>query len=262
MDMDKNNKINPDFQEKILQAAKFLSSSTHAVAFTGAGISTPSGIPDFRSPKSGLWESYNPFQVASIDAFNHHPRDFFNWIKPLAIQAGASLPNAAHLCLAKLEKNGIIKAIITQNIDDLHQKAGSKKILELHGNARTATCPHCLTKHDRDEYMHILTDSDDMPKCKTCNKIIKPDVVLFGEMLPQQIWAEAYAHCAKADVMLVVGSSLEVAPANTLPEICAQNNAHLIINNLSATHLDRLADILLPIDVTLALEGICHFLLE
>lgn len=251
-------KTEKDIQSNLQKAALILKESSHAVAFTGAGISTPSGIPDFRTPNSGLWEKNDPFKVASLYAFNHAPIDFFNWIRPLAIQAEASLPNIAHFCLAALEREGILKAIITQNIDDLHQKAGSKNIFELHGNARTATCPHCHTKHQKDEYLDILLNSDQLPQCKSCAEIIKPDVVLFGEALPQNIWNCAYEHCLKADVMLVVGSSLEVYPACSLPEICVKNGAKLIINNLTKTPLDELAEILLPANVIDALDGLCR----
>jgi NAD-dependent deacetylase len=237
----------------VKRAADLLSDSKYAVAFTGAGISTPSGIPDFRSPDSGLWNHSDPFKVASVKAFRENPKDFFDWIRPLAINSESAKPNSAHLCLARMEKLGIIKSVITQNIDGLHNKAGSQNILELHGSAQTATCSLCGKRHNRDYFHPIITQSKAFPRCLSCKSIIKPDVVLFGESLPQEIWNSAYQECLKADLVLVIGSSLEVFPANSLPETAIDNGANLIINNLGKTHLDKKALILLRMDVV---EGI------
>jgi len=231
------------------QAATMLSNSKHAIAFTGAGISTPSGIPDFRSPQSGLWNTSDPYKVASIWAFKNSPKDFFNWIRPLAINSESAKPNSAHLALARLEDLGIIKSVITQNIDGLHHKAGSQHVLELHGTAQTATCPSCGTKHERKYFHQKITSGNEFPKCVNCGKVIKPDVVLFGEELPQDIWSDAHNECLLADLILVAGSSLEVSPASSLPEIALTNGALLIINNLGHTFLDEKADILLRVDV-------------
>ncbi len=236
-------------KDLIKQAAGLLSKAKHAVAFTGAGISTPSGIPDFRSPQSGLWNNSDPLKVASICAFRKSPKDFFDWIRPLAINSESAKPNSAHICLAHLENLGIIKTIITQNIDGLHYKAGSKRVLELHGTAQSATCPSCGRKHSRDYFHRVITLGEDFPRCSNCNSIIKPDVVLFGESLPQDIWNEAYHECLLADLILVVGSSLEVSPANSLPETALMNGAILLINNLGHTYLDEKATLLLKMDV-------------
>ena len=238
--------LNPNLLE---QAANLLSNSKHAVAFTGAGISTPSGIPDFRSPQSGLWNKSDPYKVASIYAFRNSPKDFFNWIRPLAINSESAKPNSAHLALAHLENLGIIKSVITQNIDGLHHKAGSKNVLELHGTAQTATCPSCGKKHCRDYFHRTITRGDKFPRCSECGKIIKPDVVLFGEALPQDVWNDAYQECLQSDLIIVVGSSLEVSPANSLPEAALMNGASLIINNLGQTFLDEKANVLLRMDV-------------
>lgn len=245
--------LNNDLDARIEKSAELLLNARYAIAFTGAGISTPSGIPDFRSPMFGLWNHYDPFQVASLHAFRHHPEKFFNWIQPLAKQSEAAKPNQAHIGLAEMGHVGIIKTVITQNIDGLHQKAGSQQVLELHGSAKTATCLHCGRKYQTDEYKKPLLTNGDIPRCENCGEIIKPDVILFGEMLPQEIWDQAYAACLETDLMLVAGSSLEVSPANSLPELALTQGAKLIINNLSQTHLDRHASILLPIDVE---EGI------
>lgn len=238
---------------RLAQAAKLIAHSSHVIVFTGAGISTPSGIPDFRSPQSGLWEKYDPSEVASIWAFRNHPELFFGWIRSLSIQSDSATPNQAHLAIAELENRGLVKAVITQNIDSLHQEAGSIKVYELHGSARTATCPVCGSRQDQQYFRKIMIDEQGIPHCERCGEIIKPDVVLFGEELPQEVWHGAYLECLKADLILVIGSSLEVSPANSLPETAVRSGAQLIVNNLSPTHLDPLADILLPVDV---IEGI------
>jgi NAD-dependent deacetylase len=238
---------------RLAQAAKLIAQSSHMVVFTGAGISTPSGIPDFRSPKSGLWEKHDPSEVASIWAFRNHPELFFSWIRSLSIQSNSAVPNQAHQAIADLEKCGVIKAVITQNIDNLHREAGSRNVYELHGSAQSATCQKCGCKHQREFFQRDMLEEEGIPHCSKCGAIIKPDVVLFGENLPEDVWDGAYRECLQADLMLVVGSSLEVFPANTLPETAFNNGAKLIINNLSPTRLDRLAEILLPMDVV---EGV------
>ena len=235
------------------KAADLIDRSSYMVVFTGAGISTPSGIPDFRSPNTGLWKQYDPFEVASLWSFHKKPEAFFNWIKPLAMQSETAKPNLAHQAIADLESRGKVKSVITQNIDGLHQKAGSKKVLELHGSARTATCIKCGKKYDQGNFCRLIIAGDVIPRCDRCGEIIKPDVILFGEELPRDIWNDAYQECLKADLLFVVGSSLEVSPANSLPEKALHNGAKLVINNLSPTHLDRFADVLLKMDV---IEGI------
>ena len=247
-------------ETEIQKAALIILDSAYTVVFTGAGVSTPSGIPDFRSPDTGIWNKNDPFLVASILAFKKKPEDFFNWIRPLAIQAEAAQPNQAHFCLAQMEKKGLVKAVITQNIDDLHQKAGSENVLELHGTAKTATCPGCGLKHDARDFIGKLMDEQDLPRCGQCDQVIKPDVVLFGEMLPMNVWESAQQHCLMADVMLVVGSSLEVSPANSLPEMSVKRGARLIIINLSPTFLDSRAEVILPLDVAEAMTGIVKYL--
>lgn len=236
-------------QALIETTAGLIARSAYTVAFTGAGISTASGIPDFRSPGSGLWEKYDPFSVASLSAFRSTPERFFDWIKPLYLQSRNSAPNAAHTALASLEERGLLKAVITQNIDGLHQKAGSKNVIELHGSARTATCPICRKAFDGEELLSLYVETDTLPACPDCGKIIKPDVVLFEESLPQREWLKAEREVLNAHVILVIGSSLETYPANTLPRTGVQNGASLIINTISQTPLDHLADVVIQADV-------------
>ncbi|MCJ7519465.1 MAG: NAD-dependent deacylase [Anaerolineaceae bacterium] len=252
----------PDSNNNIIeQATRLLINAKYAIAFTGAGISTPSGIPDFRSPQSGLWNHSDPLKVASIWAFHKSPKDFFDWIRPLAINAESARPNSAHSCLSHLENIGIIKAVITQNIDGLHQKAGSQNVLELHGSAQTATCSACGKKHSREHFHRMITQSEEFPVCSKCHKIIKPDVVLFGESLPQDTWDKAYQACLLADLILIAGSSLEVSPANSLPEIALMNGAKLIINNLGQTYLDERAEVLLKMDVEQGVGKLAEYFL-
>ena len=239
----------------IQKAAEILRTCKHAVALTGAGHSTPSGIPDFRSPESGLWEKYDPMQVASIQAFRANPREFFGWMRPLVVQMAAAKPNPAHIALARLESLGILKAIITQNIDGLHTEAGSKRVLELHGHMRTATCVQCGRSMQAGPLVEEYLQTGEMPRC-ACGGIVKPDVILFGEMLPWGVLMEAEAEARACDVMLVAGSSLEVAPAANLPFVAHQNGAKLIVVNLQATPADAFADAVIHDDVAVALPQI------
>ena len=240
-------------QAKIDLARKLIREAHHLVAFTGAGISTPSGIPDFRSKGTGLWERFDPMEVASLTTFRTAPTRFWNWKRPLMRQIWQAQPNPAHLALAQLEAQSKLSAVITQNIDGLHQRAGSREVFELHGTVETMTCPVCRIHTPSSHYRKLIEESEEIPRCETCGAIMKPDVVLFEENLPPRTWRAAEEHCERADVILVAGSSLEVWPAATLPEMAVSNGARLIIINLSRTFLDSQAQVLLPFDVAEAL---------
>jgi NAD-dependent deacetylase len=240
----------------IRAAARLLRQSAYTVALTGAGISVPSGIPDFRSQGSGLWERSNPMEVASLSAFRYRPEAFFNWLRPLARDMLAAQPNPAHLALAEMEANGWLKAVITQNIDDLHQRAGSSEVIEVHGTTRTLTCLSCHNHYELEQYRARFIEAGELPRCAGCGSVLKPDVVLFEEMLPMDAWDRASEHMARAETVLVVGTSLEVAPASQLPLYALRNGARLIINTLSETYLDEQADVLLPYDVAQAIPAI------
>lgn len=242
-----NRSITPDVE--IRRAVEYLRNARHAVALTGAGISTPSNIPDFRSQGSGLWSKDDPMQVASLTTFYHRPQRFFNWLRPLAQRIWEAQPNPAHLALAELEKARVLKAVITQNIDGLHQKAGSQNVIELHGSVRTLTCLACRKPYPTEDFVEPFLERGVIPTCPLCREILKPDIVLFEEMLPGDAWGQAQRHSECADVMLIVGSSLEVMPANSLPLYAIQSGARLIIVNYTPTHLDEGADVLLPYDV-------------
>jgi NAD-dependent deacetylase len=234
--------------EEIQKAGSLMKSARHAVVLTGAGISTPSGIPDFRSHGSGLWNKDNPMEVASLTAFRRRPERFFAWLRPLAAQISKALPNPAHQALADLEKVGLIKAVITQNIDGLHQAAGSQAVLELHGSAQGLTCLSCHRAYPIGQFLEELVDQGKMPYCPNCGKLLKPDIVLFEEMLPASVWQQAEVHCLQADLMLVVGSSLEVSPANGLPWAAFESGAKLIILNFTPTYLDVHASVVMHAD--------------
>ncbi len=248
--------------ERIEQAARLLRSARHAVVFSGAGISTPSGIPDFRSAGSGLWSKNDPMQVASLSAFRNRPHRFFDWLRPLAAAGFQAHPNPAHLAVADLQKAGVVKAVITQNIDGLHQRAGATGVLEVHGTMASLTCPSCRRKYAAEDYWDVLMDPGQLPHCQGCGAVVKPDVVLFEEALPVDVWEAADDQSRRADVMLVVGSALEVMPANMLPLNTVESGGRLIINTRSPTYLDAEADLLLPYDVAETIPAIAGLVLH
>lgn len=248
--------MNDAFTDAVEKAAAMLRSARHAVAFTGAGISTPSGIPDFTSQNTGLWQRFDPMEVASIGVYQNNPEKFYGWLRPLLNDIWDAQPNDAHLGLAQLEKAGILKALITQNIDDLHQRAGSVNVYEVHGSLRSMTCIRCRKTFPSHQFQSQMKKSDGMPYCPNCNRVLKPEITLYGEMLPEDTWLEAEEHCRRADVILVAGSSLGVWPAARLPEIGLEHGARLIIINLTPTHLDLNADILIYRNVAEAIPAI------
>ncbi len=242
--------------DKIAHAADLIRASTRVVALTGAGISTPSGIPDFRSPQSGIWENVDPFVVASIDGFIRDPQAFYNWLRPLAALAAQAAPNAAHDALAALEARGKLRAVITQNIDELHQRAGSRHVLPVHGTLQFATCIVCGNSTEGAPLVQKFLADGAVPRCKICGGVMKPDVVLFGELLPFEVLEQAEAEAKNCDVLIVAGSSLEVAPACDLPLVAKNAGAKIIIVNKSKTPVDRHAEIVLHQDVAVALPRI------
>jgi len=230
-------------------AVALLRRSRCTVALTGAGLSTHSGIPDFRSPQSGLWALHDPAEVASIYGFRHNPERFYRWIRPLARTILDARPNPAHLALARMEQRGQLHSIITQNIDLLHSRAGSRTVREVHGHLRTATCIHCFSEYPAQALFAAYLDTGALPLCPACGHALKPNVILFGEQLPAQALSAARRDARQCDVMLVAGSSLEVYPAADLPALAHQRGATLIFVNLTATELDSLADVVIRGDV-------------
>jgi NAD-dependent deacetylase len=230
-------------------AADLILRAQRPVALTGAGISTPSGIPDFRSPGKGLWERFNPMEVASLSAFRTQPEKFYVWIRPLLRTILEAVPNAAHTALADLEKKGRLAGVITQNIDGLHQRAGSERVIEVHGNMRMATCVLCFRRFATEPYIAALLQTGEIPRCSFCGCILKPDVVLFEEQLPAAAMHEAESLVSETDLLIVVGSSLDVMPASMLPVRGLNHGAGLIILNNEPTYLDERADVIIRQDV-------------
>lgn len=244
----------------ITKATQLVSSAQRIVALTGAGVSTPSGIPDFRSPSSGLWQNADPTHVASLGAFRRDPQPFYRWISPLLDTMLRAEPNQAHKALAGLEQLGKLQAIITQNIDGLHQRAGSQNVLELHGHTRTATCIQCGRQSEAQEHLAVVARGE-VPRC-VCGGAIKPDVILFDEMLPSKTWHAAEKAVEQCDLLLIAGTGLEVYPVAALPERALQRNVNIIIINFDATWADDYATVVLREDVAVALPQIVTEVLE
>ena len=248
--------------ESIQRAAKLLKAARHAVVLTGAGISTPSGIPDFRSPGTGEWENVDPMSVVSLTTFHRNPARFYAWLRPLAVKMAAAKPNPAHYALAELEKMGILEGVLTQNIDGLHRGAGSNQVIELHGSLETLTCPTChLTVSGKSCYPGFI-ENNVIPHCAACGAILKPDIVFFEENLPEKAWTTALQYAEQADVFLVAGTSLEVIPASGLPLIALENGAQLVILNFSTTYLDNQATISIKHDIAFVLPEIVRAILK
>lgn len=231
------------------QAALWLKEARYGVALTGAGISTPSGIPDFRSD-TGLWQQVDPMEVASLWGFRMHPERFYEWIRPLVRQLWEAQPNPAHYALATMQRRGWIRVIITQNIDRLHQKAGSTHVVEVHGSIDTLRCLDCGHQAPAEEYLKLeALEQGLLPRCPHCDAVMKPNVVLFGEPLPWAAWRAAEEAVEQADVLLVAGSSLEVYPVAELPYRAARRGAKVILVNLTPTAFDPHASLVLRGDV-------------
>jgi len=247
----------------IQKASDLISQAAYCVALTGAGISTPSGIPDFRSPGSGIWTKYSPMEVASLSAFRYHPDRFYDWLRPFMGKLFGADPNPAHYALASLEENNLLQAIITQNIDALHQKAGSKNVIEVHGTYQTLTCLGCYRQVDTNqEILNNLLNDRKKPYCPHCGELMKPDIILYEEQLPAEKWRSARQEIMACDLLLILGSSLTVTPACDLPLSALGNGAKIIILNYSHTHLDDQAAVslqgnlaeVLPLITTKALD--------
>jgi NAD-dependent deacetylase len=203
------------------------------VVLTGAGISTESGIPDFRSP-TGIWAEYDPMEYATIDAFRRDPVKVWEFYALRLEVLTRAEPNAGHLALAELERRGLVQAVVTQNIDGLHQRAGSQNVIEVHGSIRTASCLEC------GERVPLEAPT---PRCPRCDEILKPDVVMFGELLPVGVMERATELAQEAGLLLVVGSSLEVYPVAGLPEETVAAGGALAIVNRGPTPFDHLAEV-------------------
>jgi len=271
-------KKGPATEELMKHAARLLHESKRVVVFTGAGLSVESGIPDFRS-SGGLWARFDPSVYGQYDTFLKRPELFWEMALEVKRVVEPAKPNAAHIVLAKLEQLGKVKAVVTQNIDSLHQGAGSKTVHELHGNCSTASCISCKKKYTREQLESMLAaaagtppsssfsscGSADSPRsvtaspspslslspvtspltvrCQQCDGLVKLDVILFGEDLPAAILQAAQAAVQDCDLLIVIGSSLSVSPANLLPGLAKRHGAHVLFINKEATAMEEIADV-------------------
>jgi len=242
--------------------AELLAVSERAVVLTGAGISVPSGIPDFRSPGTGMWEGVDPMEVAHIDAWRRDPDRFWSFYGARFASLVDKRPNRAHTVVAELERRGRVQAVITQNIDRLHRAAGSERLLEIHGSIESSLCPRCGGRTGIDDVVALLAGGDGAPECPACVAPLKPDVVLFGELLPADVMAEAERLALEADLMVCIGSSLTVHPAAGLPQLTLRAGGKLAIVTESATPLDDRAAVKLTGDVVVELDAVAAALAD
>lgn len=224
--------------KEVLQLIQWWKEAKYPIVFTGAGMSTEAGLPDFRS-KTGLWKQKDPRKLASIDALHNNTEEFYEFYRQRLSVLGRANPHKGHKILAKFENKGFLKAIITQNVDGLHHKAGSKNVIELHGTLREAICIEC-----KKIYPAGILEEIKIPTC-SCGGLLKPGVILFGEMLPQDALIEAEQESYKSDLFIVIGSSLEVSPANLYPLQAKNSGAKLVFVNLEPTIMDRYADLVI-----------------
>jgi NAD-dependent deacetylase len=227
--------------------AELIRESRCTVALTGAGISVPSGIPDFRTPGDGIWEKVDPMEVAHIDAFHRDPERFWSFYRPRFEMLGDKQPNGAHRALAQLEAEGLLDAVVTQNVDRLHRKAGTERLIEVHGSIDTSSCTECHASFRLENVDALFTNG--VANCPGCSGLVKPDVVLFGELLPEKAMNEAQDLAERCDLMLCVGSSLEVYPVAGLPSIARASGGRLGIVTQGPTPFDSEAEVKLDGDV-------------
>jgi NAD-dependent deacetylase len=233
-----------------VRLAEMVRQADSVVALTGAGVSVPSGIPDFRSPGTGLWERVNPMEVAHIDVFHADPERFWRFYAERFAALQDKRPNAVHRALATLEAEGMLDAVITQNVDMLHRKAGTRELVEVHGSIEHCGCLACGVRVTLAEARaRVAADERGIPRCERCGEPLKPDVVLFGEMLPAAAIERAQELCASADLLLCIGSSLEVHPVASLPLLTHRAGGVLAIITQGPTPLDALASVRLNGDL-------------
>jgi NAD-dependent deacetylase len=238
-----------------VRLAELIGESRCTVALTGAGVSVPSGIPDFRTPETGLWANVDPMEVAHIDVFERDPAHFWSYYRPRFHSLRDKRPNAAHEALSTLERGGLLDGVITQNIDRLHRAAGSQNVVEMHGSIESSSCVRCGMAFGIEE-VDALFDADGVAVCSTCRGAVKPDVVLFGELLPESAMARARQLAERAELMLCVGSSLAVHPVAALPRLTLERGGRLAIVTKGPTPYDDEAELKLDGEVDAELEAL------
>ena len=235
---------------KYQKAAELIKDSKHVTVFTGAGVSVESGVPPFRG-ENGLWNEYDPI-ILDLKNFYKNPEKSWITIKEIFYDYfGKAEPNAAHKIIARLEKDGYVQAVITQNIDNLHQRAGSENVFEFHGNSRELICTECGEKYPvNDEILAELP-----PKCKKCGEVLKPDFVFFGEAIPEREEKLSFEEAEKADLFIVIGSTGEVQPASLIPVVARSKGAKIIeINIKKSNFTDDITDLFIQEKASLAME--------
>lgn len=228
--------------------AELIEGAGSVVALTGAGISVPSGIPDFRSPGEGVWERVDPMEVATIHAFHRDPRRFWEFYRPRFQTLEDKRPNDAHVALAELEARGMLDGVVTQNVDRLHRAAGTRNLIEVHGSIETSSCTSCGASWSLDQVRELF-DEEGIATCACCCGKVKPDVVLFGELLPSEAMDRARALAEGADLMICIGSSLEIHPVAGLPELTLAAGGRLAIITKGPTPYDGDATVRMGGDV-------------
>lgn len=237
--------------EDIKKAAKMIKDSSKTMVLTGAGISTESGIPDFRSPGTGLWENIDPMEALSTSVLYNDTEKFYKEGFNMLLGMADAEPNKAHYVLAEMERLGYIKGVITQNIDNLHYKAGSDYILEVHGNTREGSCINCGIIVDLNILTNKVNNKEIPPKCDKCGGMLRPDVIFFGDMLPDD-FNTALQEVETSDLLIVIGSSLMVSPVNYIPKLAKK----FIIINMEPTMMDSFSEIIINDEAGKVLEAI------
>lgn len=241
-----------NYMEQLECLAGLITAHKNVYVLTGAGISTDSGIPDFRSPGTGLWEKVDPIAVSSVDVLNNNPRLFYESGFSRFTKISFAEPNEGHRKLARLEELGYLKGLVTQNIDGLHIKAGSKKVWEVHGHLRTGYCLGCKKKYPFEELVHQVELKRIPPVCHNCYSVLRPDVVLFGDPMPMFFFELQHKIQSECDFMLVVGSSLVVYPVADLPRLAGK----IAIINLQPTDYDQKAEVVIRESISKVLSDL------
>ena len=239
-----------------VRLAELIREADSTVVLTGAGVSVPSGIPDFRTPGKGLWEKVNPMEVAHIDVFRREPDRFWHFYAQRFAVLGDKEPNRAHLALAELERRGLVDGVVTQNIDRLHRKAGSERVIEVHGSIDECVCLECGGRVSLEQVLKLIEQHPGAPECAACVSPLKPNVVLFGELLPEQAMNDAYALASNADLLIGVGSSLEVYPVASLPRVTLDSGGRVALVTQGPTPYDADAEVKLSGDVVAELDAV------
>ena len=229
------------YHEQIVNLAKLLKENNYNFVLTGAGISTESGIPDFRSPGTGLWTKIDPVKAATLSALRREPKNFYEINLPRWVTFTEAKPNEAHAALAHLEKLGYIEGVVTQNVDGLHRKAGSEKVWEVHGHFRTCHCMKCAVSYPFDLLVNKFNCNQNPPLCDACGGVLRPDVVLFEDQMSEDFFQASQA-LSGCQLMIVAGSSLQVYPVANLPRLARR----LVIINRENTPWDTQAELILP----------------